>query len=402
MKILAAVVIPPHLSVSGAVTAALALSEAIADTQQVDIALMAYDESTSSLGKARLLRRRARNPLRWTRGILPDRFRTLFWSSDIPRLVARGAYDLVHLHNPIPALELRRIARACKRAGVPYVISTHGFVEVAGGAGSYGLRGVRRVAWDWFVRRPFEEVVRNASRLLALSPEERPILHRLGVHDDDIRIVTNGVDAATYDAVPDADLAAFRDRFDLPKPSAMDPPVCAFLGNHTSNKGIDVLLDGFCRQDLPFLLVVGGMMKPHNVRYDDYASHRDPGCRQRIVFTDLLEDREARALMRLADLFVFPTRADTLPLVILEAMASETTVLATRVGGIPYQIDETCGRLIPPGDPDALGQAYRDLYERRSELSRLGRSARARVESRFSWPASATSAMAAYRELVSD
>ena len=68
-------------------------------------------------------------------------------------------------------------------------------------------------------------------------------------------------------------------------------------------------------------------------------------CRpdQQIIVTGRLRDDEVGAALRRSDLFVFPTLADTFPLVVLEAMAHGVPVLASRVGGIPHQLDERCG-----------------------------------------------------------
>ena len=86
------------------------------------------------------------------------------------------------------------------------------------------------------------------------------------------------------------------------------------------------------------------------------------------MVTGRLSDAEVGALMRRADLFVFPTLADTLPLVVFEAMAQAVPVLASAVGGIPYQIDPGCGQLVPPNDAAALAAAIERLVQDRARL----------------------------------
>jgi hypothetical protein len=56
---------------------------------------------------------------------------------------------------------------------------------------------------------------------------------------------------------------------------------------------------------------------------------------QRIIVTGRLQDHQIPALMRHADLFLFPPLADTLPLVVFEALSYGLPVLASEVGGIP-------------------------------------------------------------------
>ncbi|MFC7556179.1 glycosyltransferase [Pseudoroseomonas wenyumeiae] len=126
----------------------------------------------------------------WSR--LADRYSTLFYRSDLSEIVARGNYDLVHLHNPLPALEMARVAQACIARRIPYVVSTHGINEVANGSRIYGFDRLRRLAWENLVVRPVSRVVRQANAVFALSPADVPIVRDMGFRGDP-DIVCNGV-----------------------------------------------------------------------------------------------------------------------------------------------------------------------------------------------------------------
>ncbi|MES2866102.1 MAG: glycosyltransferase family 4 protein, partial [Actinomycetota bacterium] len=106
--------------------------------------------------------------------------------------------------------------------------------------------------------------------------------------------------------------------------------------------------------------------------------------------------------MRRSDIFVFPTLADTLPLVVLEAMAQGLPVIASSVGGIPYQLDDACGVLVEPGDPAALAAAVQRLAAQPMMLAAMGRRARARVGTHFTWETAAASAMVSDGRLALD
>lgn len=393
LRVLAAIVVPPHLAASGGARAGEQLSAALADRCQVTVANMMGD----ALAPDRSCRRRAvatgLPPLvPWSR--LSNRYSTLFYRSDIPDAIRPGAYDLVHLHNPMPALEFARIARACRRAGIPYVISTHGFNEVANGRAIYGFGALRRLAWASLVEAPVAAAVRGAAAIFALSPADFEIVRAMGFKGQRLEVVPNGV-AMPEPADPEADRATY-ERFGIP--AAPDGPLTAmFLANHTPNKGLPVLMDGFLALDDPFTLIVGGENRP-DVDYAAYQRAAKPG--QRIVVTGRLTDAEVGALLRRSDLFVFPTLADTLPLVIFEAMAQGLPVVASRVGGIPHQIDASCGELVPPGDATALRDALERLMRDRPRLARMGLAARARVAERFTWEAAADKALTAYHDLL--
>ena len=121
----------------------------------------------------------------------------------------------------------------------------------------------------------------------------------------------------------------------------------------------------------------------------------------RVIFTDFTSLKELRALYQSATLFVFPTRADTLPLVILEAMASRLPVVSTTVGGIPYQVSPETGVLVLPGEPGALATALNGLVADSARSAAMGLAGRRVVERRFRWDGSAGAAMRVYDHVLS-
>jgi glycosyltransferase involved in cell wall biosynthesis len=78
-----------------------------------------------------------------------------------------------------------------------------------------------------------------------------------------------------------------------------------------------------------------------------------------------------------ADLYLQPSRADTFPNVVLEALACGTPVVATAVGGIPEQLSDETGSLVPPGDSRRMAEAAVAFL---SDPERLARASRAASE----------------------
>jgi glycosyltransferase involved in cell wall biosynthesis len=68
--------------------------------------------------------------------------------------------------------------------------------------------------------------------------------------------------------------------------------------------------------------------------------------------------------MRRADFLVLPSLWENAPLAAIEALACGLPVVGSRVGGIPEIVGERAGLLVPPGDPDALAAAIREMSER--------------------------------------
>lgn len=93
---------------------------------------------------------------------------------------------------------------------------------------------------------------------------------------------------------------------------------------------------------------------------------------------------EAGRYLKALDLFVLPSLKEGLPYALMEAMAAELPIVASRVGGVPDLIQhEKTGLLVPPKDPARLAAAMQELSSRRDWSETLGRAAWRKVNSEF-------------------
>lgn len=101
--------------------------------------------------------------------------------------------------------------------------------------------------------------------------------------------------------------------------------------------------------------------------------------------TERLGDRaDVPALLGSADMFVLSSTKEGFPYAVLEAMAAELPIVATRVGGIPEMIqDGVHGFLVAPRDVDALSAALRRLAGDPVLRRRMGKAAREKVAKEF-------------------
>lgn len=129
------------------------------------------------------------------------------------------------------------------------------------------------------------------------------------------------------------------------------------------------------------LILVGDV----NIHYADQVKDaaRRGGVADRIIWAG--QHDNVRPLLEALDVCVLPSLEETLPLTVLEAMASGLPVVATAVGGTPECIvDSQTGVLIPPADPPALSRAIIPLLQDADRRRRMAAAARRYVEEHFS------------------
>ena len=178
-------------------------------------------------------------------------------------------------------------------------------------------------------------------------------------------------------------------------------PILLFMGSLHRYKGVDVFLKSLRAVRGPFQAVVAGKFKDESERSSLLSDARlGDELASSVVFTGGVSNEELRALYHLADLFVYPTLADSLPLVVLEAMACGLPVVSTTVGGIPFAVRPEAGVLVPPGDVTAVSMAVNDLLADPSRRRAMGATARARVIETFRWSAAAGLAVDGYRAVL--
>lgn len=259
-----------------------------------------------------------------------------------------GRYDVVVGHYLYPTAGFAM--HAARRARVPLVLVAHGT----------DARSVQRD--DRFGRRG-REALASAALVVAVSEAvERTLRADVGLTDDVPTAVINmGFDHAVFFPNPVA-----RDKLRL-----AEERVVLFAGNLTHGKGVDVLVEAFVRLldsgKADRLVLVGGgpeesaLRRRLRERASDSA-HTDAA--DRVLFTGRLAGSDLALWANAADVFVLPSRAEGLGLVLLEAMACGTPCVGSDTGGIPEILAvPSCGRLVPPGDVDALAAAVAEVLD---------------------------------------
>ena len=100
-------------------------------------------------------------------------------------------------------------------------------------------------------------------------------------------------------------------------------------------------------------------------------------------------------------MLVIPSRAESLPYIVLEAAAAGIPIIATEVGGVPEIFGPHATHLIAPDDRGALVAAIRKALFDPGETCRVAREVKARVRAEFSLASMVEGGLAAYQEALS-
>ena len=223
------------------------------------------------------------------------------------------------------------------------------------------------------------------------------------VDPDRVHVIHNGIDPEIYKPDPSPEtLAGF----------GIDPsrPYAFFNGRITRQKGLPLLLAAALDLDPQFQLVIAASSPdtPEIGAEVDALAERVRSERGNLVWINHFLPRED--LIRLhtgATVFVCPSVYEPFGLVILEAMACETAVVASRVGGIPeIVVDGETGYLVdydvdqPLAFTKGLVARIEELLRDPARASAMGKAGRDRVLERFGWPAIAARTVQLYKSLL--
>jgi glycosyltransferase involved in cell wall biosynthesis len=183
---------------------------------------------------------------------------------------------------------------------------------------------------------------------------------------------------------------------ELPLPpdlAAVEGPVVLCFGVVRPYKGVDVLMDAFRSLPGAELWVVGRAL---GVSLD--ALHAPPSVR---FVPRYVSDPELPAFFRRADLLVLPHRTVDVSGVLFAGLAFGKPMVLSDVGGFRELVEEHgAGRLVPPGDPGALGEAIGELLADPAARERLAERARAAAAGPYAWDSVAERTMAVYEEVL--
>ena len=281
-------------------------------------------------------------------------------------LVRRERFDLLHAHWWFPG---GLVASALSRTtSIPFVTTLHG-------------SDLRLVTTFPFGRGLFTRVAREGRAMTAVSTW----------------LARGAEELAPGHSVAVAPMPVLTDLFH--SGDSREPDLLLFVGKLTEQKGLARLLRAMTRMRQRARLAVVGAG-----RVDDSALRamaRELGLDDRIEWLPLLTQPELAAEYRRATLHVVPALDEGLGLTAVESLLSETPVVGFRSGGLPDIVpDRVAGRLVAPGDEQALAEALDTLLAEPQTRRAMGEAGRAHAMERFGAAAASERYAELYRRTV--
>ncbi len=390
---------PPHIY-GGAGVHVGYLSRELAKTMDVEV--RCFGDQNTKRGRLRIKGYEEPNTARWT---CPKKLASAF--SAVRRCVDFNTTqidaDLVHCHTWYSHFGG---ILAKRNYGIPLVITTHSLEplrpwkrEQLGGGYDFSL---------WVEKTALE----MADGIIAVSRETKRDIERLfEVDPARVHVIHNGIDLDEYRKVQST-TALKRHGIDPAKPYLL------FVGRITRQKGIIYLVRAieFMDRDFQIVLCAGAPDTKEIAAEMNQALAAAKKKRPDIFWIDEMLDRKAVVeLYSHAAVFCCPSIYEPFGIINLEAMACDTAVVASAVGGIKeVVVDGETGFLVPlkqmkespfaPANPEKfardLAARINQLMQDRPMREKFGRAGRERAERCFSWSAIARETEVQYRSLL--
>jgi alpha-maltose-1-phosphate synthase len=236
--------------------------------------------------------------------------------------------------------------------------------------------------------------VETADRVIAVSRQMREdIVANFRVDPDKVVVVHNGIDPERFKAT---------ERRDALERWRVREPYVLFVGRITDQKGIFHLLEAAPRLPSAVQVVVCASA-PDTPEIEQRLRNALPAHRNVTWIPEMVPVEDVVQLYTHAAVFVCPSVYEPFGLINLEAMACQTAVVASSVGGIVEVVDDgVTGVLVPPARPDELAAAIRKLLDDEALARKMGKAGRRRVEERFSWASVAARTVEIYRDAIAE
>lgn len=287
--------------------------------------------------------------------------------------------DIVHASLTLSPLDFV-LPEICEQLNLPLIATFH---TPFAGKGAKLLSGTQLLAYQLYA--PF---LVNYDSVIVFSQIQRELMVRLGVREENVAVIPNGVDTVKYSPGPSNVKAEFKAE-----------RLFIYQGRIAPEKNVEVLLRSWKQADIEpgsKLLIVGdGPLKSSLESF--YGSEYN------IIWLGFIADENRRIeMLRGSDVFVLPSMVEGLSLSLLEAMACGIACLATDVGADGEVLSKGAGVVLNTKTVRAQLRTLLPLFQDHPELTTLlGQKARKRVLDRYTLSDNITQLEELYTKVLS-
>ena len=239
-------------------------------------------------------------------------------------------------------------------------------------------------------------VISEADRVIAVSHALKSAAEKFASPRDQIAVIYNGCDTGKF-AFDESARSFLRRR----KGISTESVVFIFIGHILKNKGIFELVEAFSlvmKKQLDSYLIFVGHGRDAKVLAQKVSK---AAMGSRIYFIGTRPYEEIPGWLSMADVLVLPSYNEGLPNVVVEAMACQRPVIATKIGGIPEAVvDGKSGILVEAKDPIALAEAMERLARDKDLRYQMGNVGRQIVMRKFLWDKNIEDLISLYKNII--
>jgi glycosyltransferase involved in cell wall biosynthesis len=239
------------------------------------------------------------------------------------------------------------------------------------------------------------DLLQKANAIITLTSYEAEYLTTKAIPHDKIHVIGAGVNPNDF---IDANGERFKEKHGL-----IDSPLILFLGNRTASKGIFTLIESmkYVKQRYPDVrLILAGRS---GREYNEYYSTLPLELQSSILDVGVLSKQEKADAFSAADIFVMPSKFESIGLVYLEAWMCSTPVIGSYSPTISNVInDGEDGFLIDFGDSVVLGKKIVHLLKNDMLREEMGKVGRNKVLKKYTWNTITSKIEALYLSVVNN
>jgi glycosyltransferase involved in cell wall biosynthesis len=269
-------------------------------------------------------------------------------------------FDVIHLHD-YRTFQNIVIHHYARKYDVPYVLQAHGSIP--------RISAWRRLKWVYDMAFGYR-LLRDASKVIALSKIEAEQYKRIGVPKEKITIIPNGIDLSEYAELPPK--GSFKKKFNIPE----NRKIILYLGRIHKIKGIDVLVKAYAhlKNEMNINDAVLVMAGPDDGFLNEVKSLvYNLGITDSVLFTGPLYGRDKLEAFVDSEVYVLPSRYEIFGITSLEAYACGKPVVASRVDGLKDLVkDGKTGLLFEPGNVEELAKTIFNLLNDNGVAKEMG------------------------------